>query len=111
MKSRKIQKAFTNCFLLNCLIFSGQSFIYEYFIMNYFPSWILYIIYNPILLLTYIISLIVSSFWFNDIAEEAIKIEQTTFNNKQAYRSESVTLESRIYNEIYHIVFVMFFLL
>ena len=60
---------------MNCLIFTGLCFIYEFFLVNLIPSWILFIIYNPILLLTYLITNLLSSFWFSDIADEAIKIE------------------------------------
>lgn len=122
LASNTIRKSILNCFLLNAVLFLGLIISYEIF-MNIFVHaenflgrflqnfLILFqMIYYPILLITYLISFILSSFWFGDIAEEAISIEQKLFENKN-FVSRNIDLATRVTNEIYRIFLVVFFLM
>lgn len=122
LASKTIRRSILNCFLLNAVLFMGLIISYELF-MSYFvyadnflgrflQNFLLLfqLIYYPILLVTYLISFILSSFWFGDIAEEAISIEQKLFENKN-FVSRNVDLVNRVTNEIYRIFLVIFFLL
>lgn len=118
--SKKIRELFVYCFLLNAVLFTGMILGYEFF-MNYIVmadniigyiliqfKWMFTIIYYPLLLIAYLVSFILSSFWFLDIAEEAISIERRFFENKN-FESAKVDNVTRIRNEIIRILLVLLF--
>jgi hypothetical protein len=118
--SKKIRQLFIYCFLLNAVLFTGMILTYEFF-MNYIVmsnniigdfliqfKWLFTIVYYPFLLVVYLISFILSSFWFLDIAEEAISIERRFFENKN-FESVKVDNVTRIRNEIIRILLVLLF--
>ena len=120
LASKSIRKSIFNCFLLNAVLFLGLIFSYEIFMNtfvhadnflgNFLQKFLLVfqMIYYPILLITYLVSFILSSFWFGDIAEEAISIEQKIFENKN-FVSRNIDLATRVTNEIYRMFLVIFF--
>jgi len=120
LASKTIRKAILSCFLLNAVLFMGLIISYEIF-MNYLVYadnflgdflqkflLLFQLIYYPILTTTYLVSFIMSSFWFGDIAEEAISIERRLFENKN-FVSRNIDLATRVTNEIYRIFLVIFF--
>lgn len=120
LASRTIRKAIFSCLLLNAVLFLGLIISYELF-MSYLVQadnflghflrnfqLLFQLIYYPILTVTYLVSFIMSSFWFGDIAEEAISIERRLFENKN-FVSRNIDFATRVTNEIYRIFLVIFF--
>ena len=120
LASKKIRNSIFNCFLLNAVLFLGLIIIYEVFMSTFVHAdnflgrflqnflIIFQMVYYPILLITYLVSFILSSFWFGDIAEEAISIEQKLFENRN-FVSRNIDLATRVTNEIYRMFLVIFF--
>ncbi len=108
LASKKIRRSFSYCFLVNVLIFTGMAFTKEYLLSQLLPPWVIYLLYNPVLLVTYLVSNLVSGFWFADIAEEALRLEAKS--RKSPLRSESVTLQSRVDSEMQHLLILVCFL-
>lgn len=118
--SGQIRSLFLYCFLLNAVLFLGLVFSYQFFIEylvnsnniigNFLKNFqfVFDIIYYPILLIAYLISFILSSFWFGDISEAAILVETKVYDNKN-FVSRNIDGPTRIRNEIVHIFIVIFF--
>lgn len=120
LASKSIRKTILNSLLLNAVLFLGLIISYEIFMTHivhadnflgrFLQNFLLLfqLIYYPILLITYLVSFILSSFWFGDIAEEAISIEQKLFENRN-FVSRNIDLATRVTNEIYRMFLVIFF--
>lgn len=115
LASRKIRNSFIYCFLLNAVLFGGLVLLHGYLksflkfltisntVQGFFD-----LLYYFVLLMTYLISFILSSFMITDIAEDAILIEKRIFENENFY-SRAVDAVTRIRNEIYRSLLVLFF--
>lgn len=106
MASKKIRRSFSYCFLVNVLIFTGMAFTKEYLLSQLLPPWVIYLLYNPVLLVTYLVSSLVSGFWWADIAEEALRLEGKRQKLKRVSES-SVSLQSRVDNEMQHLLLLV----
>ena len=106
--SKKIRKLFSYCFLMNSVIFLGWILFYEYFIKFFLMKseflnkihWIFDLFFFVILIFAYLISFLLSTFWFSDISTEAILIEKKLFENKNFYKKE-LDLATKLTNEVY----------
>jgi hypothetical protein len=118
--SKPIKETMAKTFFINGVLFLGSMVILKlisesFFVSNLRGSSFAELVFKGIyyalyLVPLYIISFIMNTFYYADIAAEGMSIEKNKFNNKGIIEG-NIDLAGRLYNELINGLLLVFFLL